>query len=115
MAARKYKTTTEAEIRALVDQGLTIVVVAERLGVNINALRAALTVLGIKSKRAVRADDPRLIDWVDRLAVGDSLQEIATSEGVTRQYVNQLLRRHKLPSCTRAAVKARIAAQTAKV
>ncbi len=107
MTERKYKTTTEAEIRALVDQGLTIVVVAQRLGVCLSLLRAAISVLGIKSKRAMRGDDPRLLAWVDRLAAGDSLQEIATEEGITRQYVHQLLRKHKLPTCTRAAVKAK--------
>ena len=107
MAAREYKTTTEADIRALVDQGLTIVAVAQRLGVNLPSLRAAITVLGIKSKRATKADSPRLLGWVDRLLVGDSLQDIAASEGITRQYAHQLLRKHKLPSCTRAAVKAK--------
>lgn len=108
----RYSTTSEAEIRALVAEGLNFVQIAEKLNLNIIALRQVGCVLGITS--AYRRDAKRrhfdLDAWVQRLERGASLQEIANDEGITREYVNQTLRKAGRPTCMRAAVKAKCAA-----
>ncbi len=108
---RRYSTTSEAEIRALVADGLNFVQIAQKLNLNLPASRQVACVLGIAS--AHRASSKRIrfdLDaWVLRLERGASLQEIADDEGVTRQYVSQLLRSTGMPSCMRAALKAKYA------
>lgn len=108
---RRYSTTSEAEIRALVAKGQNFVQIAEKLNLNLPALRQVACVLGIASAHRVTSKRKRfdLEAWVLRLERGASLQDIASDEGVTRQYVNQLLRSAGLPASMRAAVKARYA------
>ena len=104
--ARKYATTTEAEIRALTAQGLTFVQIAEKLNVHINSLRQAASLLGIRSGYGARGRETVPADvWIDRLAMGDTLDEIAASDDTTRQNVHQHLFRRGLPTTCRAAVK----------
>ena len=103
---RKYATTSEAEILALCAQGLTFVQIAEKLNLPIVALRGAASLLGIKSGRGHGDAALPLQQWVDRLAGGATLQELATDHhGVSRQAVFMALRRRGLPTNCRAAVK----------
>ena len=105
-APRKYATTSEAELRALVAEGLTFVQIAERLNLEVNMLRATACTLGIKSSYGLRSQGPLPLDtWIDKLAAGDTLEEIAASDGMTRQNVRQHLHRRGLPTTCRAAVK----------
>lgn len=111
-------TTSEAEIRALCAEGMNFVQIAEHLNLNVQSLRNACSVLGIRSgdyrsggpgigqKRSME----RLLGWVDRLSHGDSIGDIARDEGCSRENVNAQLRRAGLPSSVRAAVKAKHAA-----
>ena len=112
MRPRKYATTSEAEIRALCAQGLTFVQIAEKLDLPIAALRTTASLLGIKSGRGHGDGALPLQQWVDRLAGGATLQELATDHhNTSRQNVYAALRRHGLPTNCRAAVKFK-AAQT---
>lgn len=104
-AARKYSTTSEAELRSLTEQGLTFVQIAERLNLEISMLRATACTLGIKSGRG-RDESLPLQSWVDRLAAGETLQELADSHnGCSRQAIYQALNRRGLPTNCRLAVK----------
>lgn len=107
----RYSTTSEAEIRALVVEGLNFVQIAEKLNLNLTALRQVACVLGIKSAYGHVHTSTRfdLEAWVRRIERGDSISEIASDEGITRQYVDCLLRRAGRPASLRAAVKARYA------
>ena len=105
-APRKYNTTTEAELRALVADGLNWVQIAERLNLEVSMLRATACTLGIKSSYGLRGRGPLPLDtWIDKLAAGDTLEEIAAADGITRQNVHQHLHRRSLPTTCRAAVK----------
>lgn len=100
----KYATTSEAEIRALVAEGLNFVKIAERLNVGIHALRTAASLLGIPAacKAPQRAHLP---GFVTRLCLGDTLDEIGVDSGLTRQAIHGALKRAGLPTCTRAALR----------
>lgn len=102
---RTTVTTTEAEIRALVDQRLTITEVAKRLNVSLHKLRAACSLLGIRSKRSIDSDT--LQEWVGRIESGETAAEIAYGFGVTRQHVYCVLKKAGLPTTTRDAIRAR--------
>lgn len=104
--ARKYATTSEAEIRALAAEGLTFPKMAERLNVHIGALRTTASLLGIKSGRGHGNTALPLQEWIDRLAAGATLEEIGQSfHGTSRQNIQAALSRRGLPSSCRAAVK----------
>lgn len=116
---KSRRTTSEAEIRSLVGQGLNFPEIAERLNVNVHMLRACCSLLGIRSAASrgcnrtmqdKQAAAERLHGWVGRLERGDSINDIARDEGCSRENVNAQLRRHGLPSSVRAAVKAKHAA-----
>lgn len=104
------KTTTEAELRACVAQGMTWVDVANKTGITAGRIRTAASVLGIRSAQGTtsfhigeeRAE--RMVEWVDRLAQGDTRQEIAAAEGISKQAVSFALRKAGLPTTCRAAV-----------
>ena len=103
---RKYATTSEAEIRALAAEGLTFPQMAEKLNVPIGALRTTASVLGIKSGRGKGDEALPLQAWIDRLAAGATLQEVADSHhGVSRQAIYSALDRRGLPTSCRLAVK----------
>ena len=105
-APRKYNTTTEAELRALVDEGLNWVQIAERLNLEVSMLRATACTLGIKSGYGLRGREIVPLDvWIGKLAAGGTLEEIAAAGGTTRQNVHQHLYRRGLPTTCRAAVK----------
>ena len=112
---RKYATTSEAEIRALAAEGLTFPKMAEKLNVPIGSLRIAASLLGIKSGRGSGEAALPLQQWVDRLAEGATLHEIAAghSGGVTRQAIYVALHRRGLPTSCRLAVKFKAAQASA--
>jgi hypothetical protein len=102
----KYATTSEAEIRALAAEGLNFSQIAERLNVHVGALRTAASVLGIKSGRGHGDSALPLQQWIDRLAAGETLEEIGRSyHNTSRQNIQSALSRRGLPSSCRAAVK----------
>lgn len=103
--ARKYATTSEAEIRGLTAQGMTFVQIAAKLNVPIGSLRTTACVLGIKSGRGHDSASLPLHAWIDHLAAGGTLDEIATDRKLTPQAIQQHLSRRGLPSSCRAAVK----------
>lgn len=103
---RKYATTSEAEIRALAAEGLNFVQMAEKLNVPIGALRTTASVLGIKSGRSHGDTALPLQEWIDRLAAGDTLDELAKDHhGTSRQNIHSALARRGLPTSCRLAVK----------
>ncbi len=103
---RKHPATSEAEIRALAAEGLTFPQMAEKLNVPIGALRTTASVLGIKSGRGHGDAALPLQAWIDRLAAGETLQELADSHhGTSRQNVYSALARRGLPTSCRLAVK----------
>ena len=106
MAKRKYATTSEAEIRALTAEGLNFVQIAERLNLHVTALRVTASVLGIKSGRGHGDSALPLQQWIDRLAAGATLDELAKDHhGTSRQNVYGALARRGLPTSCRLAVK----------
>lgn len=119
MTARKYNTTSEAEIRALVDQGLSFVEIASRLGICLSQLRAGASLLGIRRKRVNGVGSvgvgnkwsrELLLDFVERMTRGESLHVFAAEHGVSRQAVYIFLQRAGLPTSVIAAVRAKHAA-----
>lgn len=121
MKPRKYATTSEAEIRALVEQGLNFPRIAERLNVNLISLRNTCSVLGIRSAdkrgrpdagRTVRSLE-ELQAWVRRLEAGETTSQIAKTEGCTRNNIGILLKKANLPTGVVAAVRAKVAATAA--
>jgi DNA-binding CsgD family transcriptional regulator len=105
MKRKTGPTTTEAEIRALVDQGLTMAVIADRLKVSVHLLRNACSLLGIYSKSGI--DRGKLEGWAARIAAGATAAEIAAEVGCSRQHIYQTLSYAGLPTNTRAAIKAK--------
>ena len=106
MRPRKYATTSEAAIRALAAEGLNFVQMAEKLNVPIGALRTTASVLGIKSGRGHGDTALPLQEWIDRLAAGDTLDELAKDHhGTSRQNIRSALARRGLPTSCRLAVK----------
>ena len=105
------KTTTEAELRAYAEQGLNWVQVAEKTGIKAGLIRVAASVLGIRS--AYNSGNyglgserqAKLSTYVDRMAVGETIGQIAKSEGVSRQAINHALKKHGLPTCVLEAVR----------
>jgi len=103
---RKYATTSEAEIRALAAEGLTFPQMAAKLNVPLGALRITASMLGIKSGRGHGDSALPLQQWIDRLAAGATLQELADAHhGVSRQSIHAALYRRGLPTSCRLAVK----------
>lgn len=115
---RKYATTSETEIRALVEEGLNFPRIAERLNVNLISLRNACSVLGIRSAdRRGRAgagctvrSPEELQAWVRRMEAGETPAQIAKAEGCTRNNISALLKKANLPTSVIAAVRAKHAA-----
>ena len=112
---RKHPATSEAEIRALAAEGLTFPQMAEKLNVQVAALRCTASVLGIKSGRRQESNMPAL-RWVDELAAGATLDELgkAHGRGVSRQAIYVALQRRGLPTNMRAAIKWKTAQQASK-
>ena len=105
-AQRKYNSTSEAEIRALAAEGLGFPQMAAKLNVPLGALRITASLLGIKSGRGHGDAALPLQAWIDRLAAGETLQELADSHhGTSRQNIHSALNRRGLPTNCRAAVK----------
>lgn len=101
------KTTTEAELRALFDQGLTINEVADRLGIARNIISATASALGINARSV------ELMGYVSKLEAGSTLKEIAVCAGLSTTGIFNALQRAGLPTCTRAAIKAKAAREVA--
>ena len=103
---RKYAPTSEAEIRALCAEGLTFVQIAERLAVPVGPLRTVASLLGIKSGRGHGDSALPLQQWIDELAAGATLDDVAKAHhGTARQNIHAALKRRGLPTNCRAAVK----------
>lgn len=114
MATRKYNTTTEAEIRKLVGEGLKFPAIAERLGVNLYALRQGASLLGIKSPTGTA--NPRASrEYLASIARGETLHEIAARFGVTSQAVRAALKRNGLPTTANAYLKAVVVGSIAPI
>lgn len=105
---RTRPTITEAQLRQLAAQGLSIVAMASQTGIPANELYTTCSVLGI-SPAAKRDSDTRekLLGWVDQLAGGATQADIAMKHGITPVAVCQALKRAGLPRTMRAAIKAR--------
>jgi DNA-binding NarL/FixJ family response regulator len=109
------RTTTEAAIRELVAQGMKFPAVAEKLNVNVFALRATCSLLGIKSpvappkppstnnraKVAHRAEE-----IAARVANGELLLHIANEIGVSHSTLHHLLRRRGFATTPKKAEEA---------
>lgn len=106
MAARRYSTTTLPAILALRDQGLNWLEVAAQLNVCPNALRGAVSLLGIQGAKTAEVATYPVEQWVRRLARGDTAHDIAQSHGLSRMVVYGVLRHRGLPTTCRAAIKA---------
>lgn len=112
---RKTRTTSEAEIRALVAEGLNWPQCAERLGVNVSLLRNAASFLGIEGagKRGSTSglDDNERSKAVAMLGSGLTMEEAAKTLNVRCGTLRASLERHKLPTTCRAAIIAKRAAE----
>lgn len=99
---RKYATTTEAQIRALVEQGLTNDQIAKKLNVSPNALstvRGMLGILAVKKREAFGVKPW----WVPALAAGATVDTICKAEGVSYPTVYGALKRAGLPNTRKGA------------
>lgn len=110
MAARRYSTTTLPAILAMRDQGRNWSEIAKRLNVSPDTLRSAMSLLGIKGAVQAKTAQYPVREWVQRLALGDTVPEIASSHGLSRMAVYGVLRHRGLPTTCRAAIKARAGA-----
>lgn len=102
-------TTTEAEIRRLVGEGLNFVEIAKRLDVNVGSLRQAASILGIRSAYRLGGGLAVAREYLADIARGDTLTEIAARNGITYAAVHHRLKAAGLPTCTRAYLKATVA------
>ena len=111
MAERKFRTTSEAEIRKRVETGASFVQIAADLNVSLPSLRQAYSLLGIKrvfnSSLPPHAD--RIALWADRISCGDTAADIARDNGITRQAVYETLKRAGLPRSPSEYLKAAVA------
>ena len=103
---------SEAQLREFASQGKNWVQVANETGANIQMIRQAASLLGIKSTYVCgsrKNSSPEMLaaarSIVERLADGATLEEIATSEGITRQAIYLRLKRRAMPTTCRAAVR----------
>jgi DNA-binding CsgD family transcriptional regulator len=104
---RRETTTTEAELRELVSQGKTFVTIAAELRIDINALRATCSVLGIRSAyNGGRKDSSaRANQYLEKLKTGATLDEVGCAFGITRQAVYRALKKASLPTTARAVLR----------
>lgn len=96
------KTTSEAQIRALVAQGKKFPEIAEELGVNVFNLRSACCVLGIKSPTRTASAH----SFYEGIKAGLTVREIAAEHDVSATTVTNTLRRAGLPTSGQAFLKA---------
>ena len=98
---------SEAQIRAMVADGKTFPQIAAETGVPVGNLRAACSILGIASpyKGGGRIATVNTIEALDHLRRGDSIDDYASSIGVSRHAVYQALKRAGLPASARAVLK----------
>lgn len=106
---RTQPIVSEAQIRTLVSEGHTAVKIAEMLGVNLGMLRGAMSLLGIKSQRHIHC---RAKESLELLLTGLTLQEIGDLRGISKQLIYIELRRAKLPTTIRKAIRAQLAASS---
>lgn len=99
---RKYASTNEAAIRALVLQGLTNNQIAEKLNLSPQALATTRSVLGIVAapKREAFAVKPW---WLPAMAAGATVDTISKAEGVSYPTVYGALRKAGLPTTRKDA------------
>ena len=102
MKARKYAVTTESAIRALVAEGLTNNVIAERLNVSATALATVRSMLGIVSTPK-RPSFGVKAWWLPAMAAGATVETISKAEGVTYPTVYGALKRAGLPTTRKDA------------
>jgi hypothetical protein len=96
------RTTTEAELRAWIEEGLTHAQIAAKLGRFKQAVSCAVAVLGLgECKRRVTDNASALYA---RLCDGENVTAIAKAEGITRQAVYARLRRAGYPTTVAAAL-----------
>ena len=108
MTKKTFSKTSEAAIRELASQGMGFAQIAAALNVSMTMLRTTACTLGIPSGNGVgrpTVKDAQLIEWIDRLAAGDMLVEIAGSDSDKAKKIYSLLSGRGLPTTTRAAVK----------
>lgn len=99
---RKYATTTEAAIRALVEQGLTNNQIAEKLNVAPGALSTVRGMLGIV---AVKKRDVFAVKawWLPAMAAGATVDTISKAEGVSYITAYNALKKAGLPTTRKGA------------
>lgn len=102
--------TTEAELRRLVDEGLSFLDIGERIGIRADYLRTTAMVLGIRNPKRAKCGDVDLHCRVDSLKAGKTVQEVADERGIKRSTLYGRLERAGLPTSFRAAA---LAAQRA--
>lgn len=91
------KTTTEAQLREWVAQGLTQWEIALMVGTNQPTVSAALRMLGIKSKnRCYKEHDVE--KYLDGLSKGRTLAEICKEVGISTNTAIKYLRSKGLPT-----------------
>jgi len=98
------KTTTEAQLREWVAQGLTQREIGLMLDTHQPTVSTALRVLGIKSINGLyKGHDVE--KYLDGLSKGRTLTEICKTANVKRSTVVKFLERRDLPTSSRAYIK----------
>ena len=108
MTKKTYSKTSEAAIRELASQGMGYERIADQLNVSRMMLRATACTLGIslgKGAGRLTVQDAQLTEWIDRLAAGDLVAEIAGENANMAKKIYSRLSIRGLPTTTRAAVK----------
>lgn len=101
-------TTTEKQLREFAAKGLLWTEVSSHLGIPVGYIRTAAMTLGISGtrERCPQSSRSELLDCVERLKKGETINEIAGSLGIAPNTLYGRLRRAQMPTTMRAAVKA---------
>lgn len=102
---RKSRPISEAELRSMIQEGLTHGAIAERFGYsNVSSITTTVHVLGIYSTRAGRPptqSDARIAEFAQRIIRGESLASIARAEGLHCNSLRHMLKRCGHPASAR--------------
>lgn len=89
---------TEQEMKRLVDEGLSIMGIAERTGLTRKGVLSALRRYGLRTKRAANANSNRsemikkMFTVRDLIASGNNTMESLVAAGVSRSDVNKVVK-----------------------